>query len=158
MHTGTIATRYARALLTYATETGGSGRVCAQIEDILAHPGTPPPALEPELQRLAGLLEANGRLEMARSVFREYVRLYYESERIILARLRTAAASPELEEKLRSLLESRFGRKVIFRTVVDPGLIGGFVVETDSHRIDASVRRRIDTIRRQFIIQNNRLV
>ena len=37
-------------------------------------------------------------------------------------------------------------------------LIGGFTLEVGDYLLDASVRRQIETIRRQFVIQNNRIV
>ena len=41
---------------------------------------------------------------------------------------------------------------------VDPSLIGGFVVQVGDYLLDASVRNQIETIRRQFVVQNNRIV
>ena len=158
MNTGIIASRYATALLRYTEETGGGERVCAQVRRLLERPQENPGPLEPELERLTRLLVKNGRLEDVRFIFRSFIAMYYRSRGIRMARLTTAVPSPELEQKLRTMLEGKFGREVRVETLVDPGLIGGFTLEVGNYLLDASVRRQIETIRRQFVISNNRIV
>ena len=41
---------------------------------------------------------------------------------------------------------------------VDPSLIGGFVLDLEDYRLDASVSRQIEDIRRQLVQKNNRIV
>ena len=84
--------------------------------------------------------------------------MYYRSRGIRVARLTTVAASKELERKLHAMLEKQLGCEVLIETRVDPALIGGFTLEVGDYLLDASVRRQIETIRRQFVIQNNRIV
>ena len=158
MNTGIIATRYATALLRYTEETGGGERVCAQVRLLLARPGERPDRLEPELERLVRLLVKNGRLEDVRFIFRSFLAMYYRSRGIRVARLTTAVPSAELERKLRTVLENQFGGDVLIESDVNPDLLGGFTLEVDDYMLDASVRRQIETIRRQFVIQNNRIV
>ena len=147
MNTGIIASRYATALLRYTEETGGGERVCAQVRQLLRQPGERPGKLEPELERLTRLL-----------VFRSFIAMYYRSRGIRVAHLTTAVPSPELERKLRTVLEKQFGGDVLIESDVNPELLGGFTLEVDDYLLDASVRRQIETIRRQFVISNNRIV
>ena len=77
---------------------------------------------------------------------------------ILVAHLTTAVPAGELEDKLRSMLEKKFGGEVRIESRVDPDLVGGFTLEVGDYLLDASVRRQIETIRRQFVIQNNRIV
>lgn len=158
MNTGIIASRYATALLRYTEETGGGERVCAQVRQLLRQPGERPGKLEPELERLTRLLVKNGRLEDVRFIFRSFIAMYYHSRGIRVARLTTAAPSPELERKLRTVLEKQFGGDILIESDVNPELLGGFTLEVDDYLLDASVRRQIETIRRQFVISNNRIV
>ncbi len=158
MNTGIISNRYAKALLMYTEQTGGGERVCAQVREILASPDSVPERLEPELERFVALLVKHSRLDDVRFILRSFVSMYYRSKGIGLATLTTSVPAPGLEEKLRPLLESRLGCKVIFETSVDPSLIGGFVVEVDDYLLDASVRSQIEAVRRRFVKQNNRLV
>lgn len=158
MNTGIISKRYAKALLRYVQETGGGERVAAQVRELLGGKDMSGLALEPELQKFTELLVKNGRMEYVRGIFHTFLQLYYESIGVQRAVVTVAAPAPGLEERLRPLLEEQFGCKVIIDTTVDPGLVGGFVIEVGEKQLDASVRHRLDLIRRQFIISNNRLV
>ena len=158
MNTGIISSRYATALLRYTQETGGGERVCAQVRRLLEHPEERPAALEPELERFVRLLVKNGRLGEVRFIFRSFIAMYYRSRGIRVARLTTAVPAQELEQKLRSMLERQLGCEVLLESDVDPDLLGGFTLEVGDYLLDASVRRQIETIRRQFVISNNRIV
>ena len=68
------------------------------------------------------------------------------------------AEAPSLESRLREVIESKTGCKLVLKTEVDPTLIGGFIFEVDDLLLDASVSRQIDIIRRQFIEKNRRIV
>lgn len=159
MNTGIISTRYATALLRYTQETGRGAEVCAQVVRILRDPdllvGAP---LEPELQRFVALLVQNGRISDVRLIFRTFVEMYYSSIGVKLARLVTCTPAPGLSERLKPLLEKQFDCKVVIEEDVDPSLVGGFRIEIGDYQLDASVRSRIEKIRRQFVVSNNRIV
>lgn len=158
MNTGIISKRYAKALLGYVRETGGGERVSAQVRELLSGKDMSGIVLEPEIRRFMELLVSKGRVEYVRSIFHTFLQLYYDSIGVLMATLTVAAPAPGLEDRLRPLLEEQFGCKVMIGTTVDPGLVGGFVIEAGDRQLDASVRHRLDLIRRQFIISNNRLV
>ena len=158
MNTGILSVRYAKALLEYSRETGHADRVYHQVNNLLKHPEITPDRLEPELERFVALLIRNHRMEGLRFILRTYLRMYYDSKGIKAVHLTTAVPSQDLEKQLVRLLERKFGCKVLLESVVDPSLIGGFVIRVDDYMLDASVRGRVESIRRQFIIQNNRIV
>ena len=158
MNTGIISTRYATALLRYTQETGGGERVCAQVRRLLDHPEGNPGPLEPELERFVRLLVRNGRMGDVRFIFHSFLTMYYRSQGIQVAHLTTVVPSGELERRLHAMLEKQLGCQVRIETRVDPALLGGFTLEVGDYLLDASVRRQIETIRRQFVIQNNRIV
>ena len=137
MNTGIISTRYAKALLMYTEENGSGERVCAQIREILKDPDKMPSALEPDLERFLTMVSKNGRMEDIRFILRSFVGMYYRSK---------------------GILEKKFGCRIVFESSVDPSLVGGFQVVVDDYMLDASVRSQIETVRRQFITQNNRIV
>jgi F-type H+-transporting ATPase subunit delta len=84
--------------------------------------------------------------------------MYYRSRGIEVARLTTAVPAEALERRLRTMLEKQLGCEVLLETSVDPDLLGGFTLEIGDYLLDGSVRRQIETIRRQFVISNNRIV
>lgn len=159
MNTGVITSRYARAFLRYVQETGRGEQVCAQVQAFLSDPesvsGT---SLEPELEKFISLLVEQGRMEYVRQILRTFVGMYYKSVGTCVAHLTTVKPAPEIERKLHDVLERQVGGKVVLETSVDAGLIGGFILEIDDKMLDASVRSRIEAIRRQFVISTNRIV
>jgi len=79
----------------------------------------------------------------------EFERLVSEEEGILTAELTTAVElSDEDERRLLEQIEKASGRKVEATRQVDPDLIGGIVLQVGSHRLDASVRGRLDQLRR----------
>lgn len=158
MNAGILSVRYAKAFLEYTQETGHADRVFHQVNALLKHPEVTPDKLEPELERFVELLVRNRRMEWLRFILRTYERMYYQSKGIKAVHLTSAVQSEALEQRLIRMLEKKFSCKVVLESVVDPSLIGGFVVRIDDYMLDASVRSKIESIRRQFIIQNNRIV
>lgn len=159
MNSGIISSRYATALLRYTQETGRGAQVCAQVRRILDSPDLlGSERLEPELGRFVALLARNGRMPEVRFILRSFVSMYYDSIGVKLARLTTCIPVPGLEERLLPILEKQFGSKVEIYSDTDPELIGGFRIEVGEEMLDASVRYQLDFIRRQFVVNNNRIV
>ena len=50
--------------------------------------------------------------------------------------------SSQTEDKMKALVQSRAQGTVEFNTEVDPSLIGGFILEYDTYRMDASVKSK----------------
>lgn len=155
MNTGTISSRYAKALLLLTREHGSGEAVAAQVRSILADPDSMPAQLEPDLENFIGLLVKNRRIEYVKFILGSFLRMYYEEAGIRLVQLTTCKASEELEASIRALFKDR---KVLLETRVDPSLLGGFVLTVDDMMVDASVRRKIENIRRSFIEKNRRIV
>ena len=158
MNTGAITKRYATALLRLTRENGSGERVCRQIVALLRDPSAIPQPLEPDLQRFISLLVENKRTDYLRRILRTYVDLYCEESGFKHVMLTSAVKSEELEARIQRTFEEQNGCRVILETAVDPALIGGFRVEVDGMMLDASVRRQLDQLQRQFIEKNNRIV
>jgi F-type H+-transporting ATPase subunit delta len=90
----------------------------------------------------------SGQLE---EIAREFERLVAEHEGIVHAELTTAVElSDEEAGELLEQIEKASGRKVEATRKVDPNLIGGIVLQVGSHRLDASVRGRLNRLRREL--------
>ena len=57
---------------------------------------------------------------------------------------------PEIEKKMRQRVESRTQGTVEFQTEIDPEIIGGFILEYDTYRMDASVQNQLRNILTQL--------
>lgn len=76
-----------------------------------------------------------------------YITLYRKFKNITRGKLITAAdVSLETVEKMKRMVENRTRGTVEFNTEVDKVLIGGFVLEYDDYRMNASVKSKLRRI------------
>lgn len=158
MNIGVISSRYATALLDYVRETGGAEKVRAQVESLLRGDVVEAEDLAPELQRFVSLVASNSRADCLKLMFTLFLKKYDESRNTRTARLRTAVPVPGLEDRISKLLSERFGGGFELESGVDPSLIGGYVVELDDYTLDASVKHQLDTLRRELVDNDKRIV
>ena len=173
MNTGVISVRYARALLKSATDSHIEDAVYAEMQcmakcfiDIpqlrytIDNPMLSKSSKEAllvtalggegasELSRsFVSLVLKEGRESMIQFMANAYVTLYRQQKNIIRGRLTTAVAvAPETEQKMRHMVESNTQGTVEFETEVNSDIIGGFILEYDTFRMDASVKSRLNSI------------
>ena len=167
MDIGVISVRYARALLKSATDAKIEDAVYTEMQQLAKSYVEVPqlrftidnPMLSKE-KKEALLLTAVGKkpseltkafMEDRESVMQfianSYVTLYRQQKNVIRGRLITAAAvSPATEQKMRQMVESKTNGTVEFETEVNPDIIGGFILEYDTFRMDASVKAKLNSI------------
>jgi len=106
-----------------------------------------------ELVRNFLLLTAEkGRIGDIEEMAREFERLVAREERRLDVELTTAyELSDEEAQDLIRQIEQASGRRVEAKRRVDPGLIGGLVLQAGSLRLDASVRGRLNRLRRELV-------
>jgi F-type H+-transporting ATPase subunit delta len=98
------------------------------------------------------LLADKGRIGALEEIAEEFERLVSEEEGVLTAELTTAVElSDEDERRLLKQIEEASGRKVEATRQVDPDLIGGIVLQVGSHRLDASIRGRLERLRRSLV-------
>ena len=176
MDIGVISVRYARALLKSATDAKIEEAVYTEMQTLAKSYAEVPllrqtidnPMLSKDTkQRL--LLTAVGekpceltkafislvlkedRENVMQFIANSYVTLYRQQKNVIRGRLITAAAvSPATEQKMRQMVESKTNGTVEFETEVNPDIIGGFILEYDTYRMDASVKAKLNSILTQL--------
>ena len=120
------------------------------------------PAISPELKRFFELLIRNGRIGDISLALKSFEDQYCQARGIVRGRLVLPSepddAASVLENKIRSLIESKTGKTLQLTTEVDETLIGGFVLEVEDKLLDASVSRQLERIRSQFVERNRRIV
>ena len=80
-----------------------------------------------------------------------YITLYRKQKNIIRGKLITATAvDAQTEQKMRKMVEQRTKGTVEFKTEVNPDIIGGFILEYDTYRMDASVKTKLNDILTQL--------
>ena len=79
-----------------------------------------------------------------------YITLYRKQKNVIRGKLTTvttaARVSAQTEQKMREMVESKTNGTVEFETEVNPDIIGGFILEYDTFRMDASVKSKLNNI------------
>ncbi|MBQ9311000.1 MAG: ATP synthase F1 subunit delta [Bacteroidales bacterium] len=158
MNTGIVSSRYAKALLMLVQESGRGEQVFAQVRELLARPESVPEPLEDDLARFVLLLRKNRRLDSLKLILHSFVRMYCKAEGIVIAHLTCAVPSPELQPRIEELLVRRTGARILMDTSIDASIIGGFILDIDDYRLDASVRRQLDDIRKELVQKNNRII
>ena len=80
-----------------------------------------------------------------------YITLYRQQKNITRGKLTTAAVvSVATEQKMKQMVESNTNGTVEFETEVNPEIIGGFILEYDTYRLDASVQNQLRTVLTQL--------
>lgn len=184
MNTEVISSRYAKALLSYVTEAGTGEKVYSQVCDIVQKMHQVPQLREyvlkldeislekksdllsaaldeplaEELRNFMKLVHAHRRMELFQSMLWSFIRRYRQEAGLKVGSLVMAASDDGLCGRLEEILGRRTSSKVDFNCKVDPELIGGFVLELDGYRLDASARSALDRIRRRLVDEGNRIV
>ena len=166
---------YARALYEAAHDKGDVAAVREELADfvqavhdvpelraVLANPQVDRRAKAAALESLLAdghellgnflrLLAEKGRIGALDEVQREFERLVAAAEGQLDVELTTAY---ELSEEETSAIVDQIaeasGRRVRATRSVDPALIGGIVLQVGSRRVDASLRGRIERLRREL--------
>ncbi|MCR5197605.1 MAG: F0F1 ATP synthase subunit delta [Prevotella sp.] len=177
MDIGIISVRYARALLKSAVDAKLDEQVYREMQLLaksfaevpqLRHTiDNPMLAKEKKESLLLTAIGGDGASKLSKAfvelVLREdrenmmlfmansYVTLYRQQKNIIRGKLTTAVAvAPDTEQKMRQMVESKTKGTVEFETEVNPDIIGGFILEYDTYRMDASVKSKLNNILTQL--------
>ena len=156
MNAGLIASRYASALLLFASETHEERRVyddAAALKRAVLEKDDVPSCikkLSEPMQRFLALVIRNKRVEYLPAILHDYRVLYRKEKGITRAWLTTATENPELAEKLAELMKRQGLTEVDFKTEVNPDLIGGFIVQVEDKRLDASTASQLKQIRKEL--------
>ena len=95
------------------------------------------------------LLIENHRMPVIFRIRGQYERLWAEEKRILPVQITSAISLDEATtESLGRMIGERAGRKVTLAAVVDPEILGGIIVRVGNSILDASIRNRLEQLRR----------
>jgi len=93
------------------------------------------------------VLNRNGRLGLVAAVEHAYHAMFEEWRGRVEVSVRAAAPlSPPQQARLREVIKKKTGKEADLMLELDTGLIGGLVVQIGDQKLDASVRRKLETI------------
>jgi F-type H+-transporting ATPase subunit delta len=107
---------------------------------------------EPLFTNFLRVTAEKGRAGEIEEIAKEFDKLIAAEERRLTVELTTARELSESEaEAILGEIEKHAGRKVDATRKVDPGLVGGIVLQAGSLRVDASVRGRLERLRTELV-------
>lgn len=184
MNTGMISTRYARALYESAKKQKAENIVYEslreavtvlqksdQLNKIMQQPLLSKRQKKqyfnslvslrsvPVLNNFINIVFDNGREELLIFIFLKYFDLYCEEKNILSGKLITASeVASKTEKKLIGFLESITNGTLEMERQINPSIIGGFILEVNHQRWDASVSGQLKMLRNKFTEQNSKTI
>jgi ATP synthase F1 delta subunit len=105
--------------------------------------------VDPLLLNFLSLLIENHRMPVIFRIRAQYERLWEEENRTLPVEITSAIAlDAKTTESLGRTIGERAGRRVTLATKVDPEIIGGIIVRVGNSILDASIRNRLEQLRR----------
>lgn len=178
MISGSLAKRYAKALVEVAAERDALESIGAELDRVAAfweaepamagffgNPGillrdktetlttlAQQMKLSPLLHKFLDLLLARDRLQALPGMARIYADLMNKRLGRVQAAVTTAAPlAPDLMETLRRRMGQALGKTVLLESRVNPGILGGIVVQVDSTVYDGSLKTQLRQLREHLL-------
>lgn len=174
--TGTrAAARYAKAILEMAQAQGNAAQVSedmaliaatinenGELSSFINNPTIKGNVKESALkeifassgnitQGLFQLLQENKRFEILGKVAAEYKKQFDVMNGVEEATVTTAfPITPELEAKVLDKIKQFSDKKITLKNIVDPAIIGGFILRIGDRQFNASVANRLQALKREL--------
>lgn len=178
MNTGMISSRYASALFSFAVESKHE-EVIYEKAKVIVRNFAEQPKLRAALENPVVNFDTKKKLMLAAAgstsdaifdvfvqlvlsknresffqcIMLKYIDFYRENNNIYSGSLITASSIDSLtEKKLTAVIESRRNGKLEIKKSIQSDLIGGFILEVDNTRWDASIKRQLQTIKNELAV------
>jgi len=172
MNAGIISNRYAKAIFQYALERNEESKLREEFK-ILSEQFVAVPLLKSVLDdptvstavkidvlvtaagkkisdtylQVVSMIVKNGRAHYMRSIALMYDKVYRKAKnRVILKLITTEPASDEIKKNLVKLINKN-EEQVDFAAKTDEDIIGGFILEIEDLRLDASTKNQLNQLR-----------
>jgi F-type H+-transporting ATPase subunit delta len=110
---------------------------------------------DPVVRNFVRLVASKGRAGQLRPIAEEFEAIVDREQGRLKVELTTAYDLDQSEaDAIVRKIEQSSGRTVEATRSVDPELIGGMILQAGSLRVDASVRGRLDRLRRELVTRN----
>ena len=177
MDNGKISVRYARALFQTAQEQGCEDAVydglthfahnyllaIAQFNEVLADPivareekvkllemavGEP---MHDCLKQFIAFVSEQKRENKMFLIAMKYMEMYRDKHNILSTQVTTATELPEATyERIKTFVKQTFNAEAEIEVNIDPSLIGGFILDIENNRMDASVAGQLNALKNRL--------
>jgi F-type H+-transporting ATPase subunit delta len=167
-----ISTRYARAIYEYAAEKENETPLYRDMQVLTKNFGEYPvlrkglndPTVSSEQKinllvtacgiqtgdtskQMIRMIVENGRAGSMENIALRYEEIYRKEKGIVIVRLTTVEpASEKTKETLSRLISKNAEEQIEFHTEINPDIVGGFILEIEDKRLDASVKEQLRVI------------
>jgi ATP synthase F1 delta subunit len=108
--------------------------------------------MDETLRNFVGLLLENHRMPVIFRVRREYDSLWEDAHKLLAVQITSAVElDPSVAQRVGDEIGRQTGRTVELTSTVDPEVLGGIVVRVGNSIIDASIRTRLENLRKQVV-------
>jgi F-type H+-transporting ATPase subunit delta len=98
------------------------------------------------------LLLENHRMPVVFRVRRDFDRLWEEENKLLPVQITSAVElDPSVADRIGAEIGRQTGRTVELTSTVDPDVIGGIVLRVGNSILDASIRNRLENLRKQVV-------
>ncbi len=97
------------------------------------------------------LLEENKRMEMLEAVAKKYTIIYDYYKNIEIAKVTTAVPlTAAIEKQVMAKVVEMTGNKATLENIVNPDILGGFILRVGDVQYDASISNYLNELRKEF--------
>lgn len=109
------------------------------------------PNINQETKGLFHLLLSNKRFEILEKIVIQYSILFDEEKNIQVAKVTTAfPITSDIETKVLAKIKEFSNQSIIIQNIVDPTIIGGFILRLGDKQYNASIANRLKVLKREF--------
>lgn len=176
MLTGKVAKRYAQGLLNVTQENGNTDSVSKEMGDVVKTIagskelqnffGSPVidskkkigvaneifKNFSPLTQNLIQLVIKQGRESQLQNIAQEYINKVEDMSGI--QRITLTSATPLSDENINNILKStdlvKHDNKFDVKTIINPEILGGYILRVGDQQIDASVKSKLNRLKKEF--------
>ncbi len=176
MLTSKVAKRYAQGLLNFTQEAGNTNSVFAEMGDVVKTIGKSKelqnffnsPIIDikkkaaiareifknfsPVTQNLIQLVIKHGRENQLQNIAQEFINKVEDINGV--QRITLTAASQLSDENIDKILKTtdlvNHDNKFDVKTIINPDVLGGYILRVGDQQIDASVRTKLSKLKKEF--------
>ncbi|MFT3794564.1 ATP synthase F1 subunit delta [Flavobacterium sp.] len=157
-HSKGVATEVGNDMTTIASTVNGNAELSAFLTDETKSLKVKSGAVNEIFSGVNGvtkglfqLLNENKRFEILGTIASEYNRLFEEMNGMETATVTTAVPmDAELEGKVMTKILTFSNKKINIKNIVDPAIIGGFILRIGDQQYNASVANRLQVLKREL--------
>ena len=107
-----------------------------------------------ETKELFELLKINKRFDILADIANQFTSIYNDHNHIENVMVTTATPiTKEIEDKVINKVKNVTDKKLVLNNVIDPSIIGGFIIRVGDIQFNESVKHKLQTIKKELVVK-----